>query len=250
MCKAARFIVESVVYETGSVKVREAEAFVPGNTGKSDIVLRRGAAGATRVTAWSWCLAVGSVAVASALWGCAPLSGPDAGWTTLIDGGAGLSNWNRVGDANWRAEGGTVVADEGKGGYLVSKGSYRDFHVRAEFWAEPHTNSGVFVRLSDPARISSKSGYEVNIYDQASKPAYGTGAIVNVAPVSVMPKAGGKWNTYEITAEGSRLVVVLNGVRTVDVRHGQFTQGPIALQYRTGPIKWRKVMVRKLGSHP
>ena len=33
-----------------------------------------------------------------------------------------------------------------------------------------------------------------------------------------MPKAGGKWNTYEITAQGPHLVVVLNGQKTVDVQ--------------------------------
>ena len=33
------------------------------------------------------------------------------GWTTLIDGEKGLENFNRVGDANWRAEGGAIVAD-------------------------------------------------------------------------------------------------------------------------------------------
>jgi hypothetical protein len=28
----------------------------------------------------------------------------DAEWITLLDGASGLENWNRVGDANWRAE--------------------------------------------------------------------------------------------------------------------------------------------------
>ena len=37
----------------------------------------------------------------------------DAGWATLIDGATGLDNWNRVGDANWRAEDGAIVADKG-----------------------------------------------------------------------------------------------------------------------------------------
>jgi len=31
-----------------------------------------------------------------------------------------LDNWNRIGDANWRAEDGAIVADKGKGGHLVS----------------------------------------------------------------------------------------------------------------------------------
>ena len=39
-----------------------------------------------------------------------------------------------------------------------------------------------------------------------------------------MPKAGGKWNTYEITAKGSQLTVVLNGVQTADIQHSQFAR--------------------------
>jgi 3-keto-disaccharide hydrolase len=145
------------------------------------------------------------------------------------------------------------VADKGKGGFLVSKSSYKDFQIRAEFWADDTTNSGIFIRLSDPNKINAENSYEVNIYDQRPDPSYGTGGIVNFAKVSPMPKAGGKWNTYEITAKGSQLTVVLNGARTVDIQNGQFAQGPFALQYGSGPkeapggvIKWRKVQIRPL----
>jgi len=66
--------------------------------------------------------------VASVLAGCASQpSGP--GWVTLIDGDKGIENWNRIGDANWRAEGGVIMADKGKGGFLVSKNAYRDLGV-------------------------------------------------------------------------------------------------------------------------
>jgi hypothetical protein len=175
------------------------------------------------------------------------------GWATLIDGEKGLENWNRVGDANWRAEDGAIVAYRGKGGFLVSKSSYKDFQLRAEFWADPTTNSGIFIRLSNPKRIGADNSYEVNIFDQPPDPAYGTGAIVNVAKVSPMPKAGGKWNTLEITAKGSQLTVTLNGVQTASIQHAKFVQGPLALQYGTGaksveggPIKWRRVLVKPL----
>ena len=175
------------------------------------------------------------------------------GWTTLIDGEKGLENWTRVGDANWRPEDGAIVAYRGKGGFLVSKGTYKDFQLRAEFWADPTTNSGVFIRVSNPKRIAADSAYEVNIFDQPPDPAYGTGAIVNFAKVSPMPKAGGKWNTLEITAKGSQLTVLLNGVQTVDLKHAKFAQGPVALQYglgarnaEGGPIKWRRVQVKPI----
>jgi len=93
----------------------------------------------------------------------------------------------------------------------------------------------------------------VNIYDQRPEPEYGTGAIVNVAKVSPMPKAGGKWNTYEITAKGAKLTVVLNGVQTASAEDTKHAQGPFGLQFGNGPkdapggaIKWRKVQIKAL----
>jgi hypothetical protein len=198
---------------------------------------------------------VGLFVVGLTILGCAYMSfgQSDAGWTTLIDGTSGLDNWNRVGDANWRAEGGAVVADKGKGGFLVSKNAYKDFQIRVEFWADHTTNSGVFIRCTNPNEITATNAYEVNIYDQRPDPSYGTGGIVNVAKVSPMPKAGGKWNTYEITAKGSQLTVVLNGVQTASVQDSQHAQGPFALQFGNGPkdapggaIKWRKVQIKPL----
>jgi len=192
--------------------------------------------------------------IAFSVFGCSYMPGQsDAGWVVLIDGTAGLENFNPIGEANWRAEDGAIVADKGKGGYLVSKNSYRDFQIRAEFWADHTTNSGVFIRCTDPNKVGATSAYEVNIYDQRPEPDYGTGAIVNVAKVAPMPKAGGKWNTYEITAKGSQLTVVLNGVQTVDVQDSKHAEGPFALQFGNGPkdapggaIKWRKVQIRSL----
>jgi len=198
-------------------------------------------------------ITMGLLVIGVSVSGCSYMPWSDSGWTTLIDGTAGLENWNRTGDANWRAEDGAIVADKGKGGLLVSKNSYKDFQIKAEFWADHTTNSGIYIRSTDPKNISSKSAYEVNIYDQRPGPEYGTGAIVSVAKVSTMLKASGKWNTFEITAKGSQLTVVLNGVKTVDIQHSQFAQGPIALQYSTGPknapggaIKWRKVQIKPL----
>jgi len=200
-------------------------------------------------------ITAGLLVIAFGVFGCSymPWGQSDAGWIVLIDGSTGMDNFNPVGDANWRAEDGAIVADKGKGGYLVSKNSYKDFQIRAEFWADHTTNSGVFLRVTNPSKITATDAYEVNIYDQRPEPDYGTGAIVNFAKVAPMPKAGGKWNTYEITARGSQLTVVLNGVQTVNVQDSKMAQGPFALQFGNGPkdapggaIKWRKVQIKPL----
>ena len=86
----------------------------------------------------------------------------------------------------------------------------------------------------------------MNIFDQRPDPTYGTGAIVNFVEVDPMPKAGGKWNTFEITAKGRHLVVVLNGQKTVDSRNGMFAEGPFTLQHGAGVIKFRKVAIKPL----
>jgi hypothetical protein len=100
--------------------------------------------------------------------------------------------------------------------------------------------------MTDTREITPMNSYEVNIFDRRPDPTYGTGAIVNIAKVSPMPKAGGRWNTYEITAKGTQLTVVLNGIQTVDIQDGKFASGPISLQYAGGVVKFRKVQVRVL----
>jgi len=187
-----------------------------------------------------------ALSLAAALAGCAGMRGSSS--TVLIDGTRGLDNFNRVGEANWSAVDGAIQATAGgkDPAYLVTKGSYTNFVLRAEFWASDDANSGIFLRCKDPSAIGDETCYEANIFDQRPDPTYGTGAIVKVAAVSPMPKAGGKWNVYEITATGKRLSVVLNGVKTVDIEDGKLASGPVALQWGRGTIKFRKLEITPL----
>ena len=173
----------------------------------------------------------------------------DAGWVTLLDGPKGLENWDQVGTSNWAVVDGVVQADKRAGkeaGFLVSKNSYKDFQIRVEFWVSDDANSGIYMRCQDPKKITDKSCYEANIYDQRPDPSFGTGAIVHITKVSPMPKAGGKWNTYEITAKGPQLTVMLNGTCTAEAKDTQFASGPIALQHGAGVVKFRKVQIKPL----
>jgi len=166
------------------------------------------------------------------------------GWTTLLDG-TSLRGWNVVGDANWQVVDGAVQASRGTG-FLVTPMAYRDFQVIAELWVDDDANSGVFIRCTDPAMITAMNAYEVNIFDKRPDPAYRTGAIVNVAMPSATINAGGKWNTLDITAQGTKFTVVLNGTRTVEAQDDKFANGRIALQYGAGVVKFRSVRIRAL----
>jgi hypothetical protein len=187
--------------------------------------------------------------VSGLMCGCSAVPGAAPQSASLITGENGLANFRQNGQTAWRAEGGAVLADAGPGGYLVSLRSFKDFYLVAEFWSEATTNSGVMLRCSNVNLINSTTSYEVNIFD-ARPDGYGTAAIVNVAKVLPTPKTAGQWNRIEITARGTHLIVVLNGVKTVDANDGRFTEGPIALQFAPaangfggGAIKWRKLVV-------
>ena len=194
-------------------------------------------------------IAAGIVIGVAALYISKPASSQsDGGWVTLLDD-TKMGDWDRVGDANWEYKDGMVTADKLASkdpAYLVSKNSYKDFQIRAEFWTDEEANSGVFIRCDTSKVIDAKVCYEVNIYDKRPDPSYGTGAIVNVAKVNPMPRAAGKWNTYEITAQGPHMVIVLNGEKTADVQDSTHAAGPIALQYGSGVVKFRKVQIKPL----
>ncbi|MFL6798645.1 MAG: DUF1080 domain-containing protein [Xanthobacteraceae bacterium] len=170
-------------------------------------------------------------------------SGP--GWTELFDRKT-LEGWDQIGEANWRVEDGAIVADKGKGGHLVSRNSYKNFMIYAEFWSDEKANSGIFIRCKDPKKITSRDCYEMNIFDERPDPSYGTGAIVNIAEANPTLKAAGKWNTFEILADGRHLAITLNGQKTADVRNGLLDQGHLTLQYGAGVIKFRKVAIKTL----
>ena len=192
-------------------------------------------------------------AVVFVLSGCATeLTGGKYSWVTIFDGTeASLATWDRLGTANWRIEGGSVIADsknDKNSAYLVSRKSYSNFQLKVEFWVSNDANSGVFLRCRDPKKVSDRTCYEANIFDTRGDPAFGTGGIVFFAnvPVPNPYRTGGKWNTYDITANGPNITVVLNGVTTVELNNKKYKSGPIGLQYGKGVVKFRKVEIREL----
>jgi hypothetical protein len=201
--------------------------------------------------------AIAILVVGFAAMSWSPQASSETGWVTLFDGKS-MDSFNKLGDANWRVEDGMIVADKGNG-FLITKNEYTDYEIRAEFWVEADSNSGVFIRCIDPDKVGAANCYEVNIWDARPDPSYGTGAIVNVAKVDPMPHAAGKWNTIEITAKGPTFIVALNGQKTVDgANDSKLPSGRIALQHGLGikdangvandkgVVKFRKVEIKPL----
>ncbi len=198
----------------------------------------------------AFAFATGLIVAAFAIIHTAPQAAAQSGegWITLFDG-KDIGDWDRTNETNWRVEDGAIVADKkpAKGtAHLVSKKKYKDFQLYVEFWASDDANSGIFLRCSKPENPGARSCYEVNIFDQRKDPTYGTGAIVFYAEVNPMPKAGGKWNTYEITAKGRDITAVLNGKQTAKIHNGMWIEGPFTLQYGRGVMKFRKVAIKPM----
>jgi len=165
------------------------------------------------------------------------------GWVTLFDGKS-LNSFNTVGDANWTLANGIVEANKGTG-FLVTKETYTDFEIKVEFWVDSGTaNSGVYLRCQNPSMIADTTCYEANIFDERADQTGRTGSIVHVSKPAVNLSAAGKWNTFEISARGPRLIVKMNGTETVNAEDKQFSRGPIAFQYMAGIVRFRNIQIR------
>lgn len=169
-----------------------------------------------------------------------------ASGTVLFDGRS-LDHFVSNGQTKWVVANGYVEGKDTECGFLVTRGSYKDFDLTLDVWVSPDANSGVFFRCENPKEITDTSCYEANIFDQRPDQTYRTGAITHIAPPKAKIDAGGRWNTFEIRAEGDHLVLTLDGTVTVDVRdakHG--AAGAIALQYGNGTIRFRNVKLTPL----
>jgi hypothetical protein len=164
------------------------------------------------------------------------------GWRQLFNGQS-LDGWVQRGQATWHVEDGAVTPASPGPGFLATAESYGDFQLRLEFWTDTIANGGVFLRIPAEGEITQFNSIEVNIFD--ASPEWPTGSVNQVQRNDPEPTTG-RWNSYDISMEGDRVVVVLNGDTTVDARAAdRLPSGPIALQILgEGEIRYRNVRIR------
>lgn len=162
-----------------------------------------------------------------------------------------LSSWRQLGAPVWRfVESGVEAGPAEQAGYLVSTLPYDNFRLSVEFWIEDDTNSGVFIRCTEPsaaADINPNNCYEVNIWDNHPNQEFRTGSIVTLATPEIRVDTLGRWNRYEIVASGDLIDVTLNGEKVVSLKNDRAASGYLALQY-TGKalLKFRNVEMTPL----
>lgn len=137
---------------------------------------------------------------------------------------------------------------------------FGDFDLHVEFKVAGGANSGIFLRskANDPVY----RGFEIQVLDDHGKAPWknGSGAIYDiVTPMFNMARPAGEWNSYDITADGTSVVVVMNGWKVIDTDlalmtepYGKFTipyaklphAGMLALQDHGGEVWYRNLAVR------
>jgi hypothetical protein len=166
----------------------------------------------------------------------------------LFDGKT-LDTWN-LQMAN-RPSGWSIVdgamTNEAKANNLVSKQTFKDFKIQAEYKIEPGSNSGIYLR----------GRYELQVLDDHGKApeSHGHMAIYAwVAPLVNASKPAGEWQTMEAVLVANKVTVTLNGQKVHDnatiqaitggaLDANETQPGPIMLQGDHGKVWYRKVTV-------
>lgn len=166
---------------------------------------------------------------------------------SLFDGRS-LDGWQVVGAADWSVQGREIVGSGEGDGFLATDARYGDFYLWVEFRVDAATNSGIFIRCQDRARIDPETCYEFNIWDRHPRQEARTGAIVfRAMPPLAQVDTLGRWNTYEITARGSFLEARVNGTVTAVLEDADPAPGFIALQrWQEGSVRFRNLELKPL----
>jgi hypothetical protein len=143
----------------------------------------------------------------------------DSAFKPLFNG-KDLTGWTLVGKKGpgYVVQNGMIVCPADGGGNLLTEEEFDNFVFQFEFKLTPGANNGVGIRAPLAGDIAY-SGMEIQILDHANekykgwlKPAQHHGSVYDVIPASGDAlKPVGEWNVEEITANGPKIQVKLNG---------------------------------------
>jgi len=178
----------------------------------------------------------------------------------LLSGGLD-EHWDIMGNPEgWQLSDGVLRSEGGKGGnWIKSKREYDDFVLKLDYRISPGGNSGAFIRCAEEGNPWT-TGYECQISnEQPPRDAlHCTGSLYGYIPAEPRPdEAPSVWHRYEIICKGSRILVFVDGVNTVDIdqrEHDEIENKPlsgyIGLQDCHSPeghwVEFRNVRIREL----
>src|SRR5882672_6874333 len=154
---------------------------------------------------------------------------PATGWRELFNG-KDLTRWKFVGRGSAEVKDGLIQTGvHGEGLLYWTGGKVGRCVIRVVYRMQhENDNSGVFIRIPLEPRedeMPISYGYEVQIDNHPETSGedeyHSTGTLYSLTkPLAKAWKPGPEWNTMEITLNGPRTVVVLNGVKVTDYTDG------------------------------
>lgn len=145
---------------------------------------------------------------------------------TQLFNGKNLDGWKAIGRQEGATPGGFTVKDGllettvGKGTLWYTKEKIGNATIKVVYrMSNEKGNSGVFIRIPvEPENENDaiNKGIEVQI-DNRDDDFHSTGVLYSMTKALARPyKPAGEWNTMEITLDGLRTIVKLNGVLVTD----------------------------------
>jgi len=179
--------------------------------------------------------------------GFTPLSADPADWRMVARGGQPIMR--RLGDV-WETMG-------GYGLYWYTREQLSNFVLHVEWRvARPDDNSGVYVRIPSPdvpdaLNAADQQGHEIQINPVGAPDGaavHRTGAIYSLQGPDSYPEVVGRWNTYEIEANGPQITVTLNGIVVNTYQSAREQAGYLALQahHWGSRVQFGNLAVKKL----
>jgi 3-keto-disaccharide hydrolase/uncharacterized protein DUF4440 len=147
----------------------------------------------------------------------------DGTWEPLFNG-RDLTGWEQVGPGKFVLEDGVLKTQGGMGLLWFTPRKIGNSTIRVVYkTAGKEANSGVFIRIPDKPTepwMPVNRGYEVQI-DDAVDDTHVTGVLYSQTRAIARPGKPGEWNEMEITLDGPRTVVFVNGTKVTDFTEGQ-----------------------------
>ena len=152
-------------------------------------------------------------------------------WQQLFNG-KDLTGWHHVGPGGDTVEDGLIRTHGGMGLLVWTGGKIGHCQIHVVYkMRDENDNSGVFIRIPLEPReewMPVHYGFEVQIdnHPERSDPSedeyHETAMLYSLTKPLVKNawKPGPEWNTMDITLDGPRTIVVLNGVKVTDYKDG------------------------------
>lgn len=155
-----------------------------------------------------------------------PLAFADEGFRYSLFDGKTLHGWTAENGAVAEVEEGAILLKAGDG-WLRSDHTYRDFKLHVEWKAlkAEGYDAGIFLRASREGKPFPKPGYQINLKEGQE----GTLIGIQGGEVKGMIKPG-EWNTFDITAKGTKATLDINGKRAFEADGLMIERGYVGIQ--------------------